>query len=239
MLHHSFWVLRGTIPACHLSSQWVRPSPSPTAPGDRLSGHPIARYGSSKSRVWEFSPFSAACKIPSLGDDRRKPQDLSFWVLRGTIPACHLSSQWIRPSASPSAPGDRRSGQPIARYGSTKSRVCDFSPFSAAWKFPSLGDDRRKPQDPSFWVLRGTILACQLSSQWVRPSPSPSASGDRRSGLLIARYGPSKSRVWDFSSFSAAWKIPSLGDDRRKRQAFWTVEAKVLGGNAWWMGWVP
>ena len=28
-----FWVLRGTIPACHLSSQWVRPSPSPSAPG--------------------------------------------------------------------------------------------------------------------------------------------------------------------------------------------------------------
>ena len=42
-----------------------------------------------------------------------------------------------------------------------------------------------------------------------------------------------------FSPFSAAWKIPSFGDDRRKRQAFWTVEAKVMGGNAWWMGWVP
>ena len=32
---------------------------------------------------------------------------------------------------------------------------------------------------------------------------------------------------------------PSLGDDRRKRQAFWTVEAKVMGGNAWWRRWVP
>ena len=42
-----------------------------------------------------------------------------------------------------------------------------------------------------------------------------------------------ESRVWDFSPFSAVWKIPSLGDDRRKRKAFWTVEAKVMGGNAW------
>ena len=31
VLHHSFYVLRGTIPACHLSSLWVRPSPSPSA----------------------------------------------------------------------------------------------------------------------------------------------------------------------------------------------------------------
>ena len=92
---------------------------------------------------------------------------------------------------------------------------------------------------PSFWVLRGTIPACHLSSQWVRPSPSPSPPGDSRSGHPIARYGPSKSRVWDFSPFSAAWKIPSLGDDRRKRQAFWTVEAKVMGGNVWGRGWVP
>ena len=74
------------------------------------------------------------------------------------------------------------------------------------------------------------IPACRLSSQWVRPSPSLSAPGDRRSGHPIARYGPSKSCVW---------KIPSLGDDRRKRQAFWTVEAKVMGGNAWGRGWVP
>ena len=92
---------------------------------------------------------------------------------------------------------------------------------------------------PSFWVLRGTIPACHLSSQWVRPSPSPSAPGDRRSGYPIARYGPSKSCVSDFSPFSVALKIPSLGDDRWKRQPFWTVEAKVMGGNAWWRGWVP
>ena len=70
MLHPSFCVLRGTIPACHLSSQWVRPSPSPSASGDRRSGHPIARYGPWKSCVWDLSPFSAAWKIPSLGDDR-------------------------------------------------------------------------------------------------------------------------------------------------------------------------
>ena len=42
-----------------------------------------------------------------------------------------------------------------------------------------------------------------------------------------------------FSPFYAAWKILSLGDDRRKRQAFSTVEVKVIGGNAWWRGWVP
>ena len=67
MLHPSFRVLRGTIPACHLSSQWVRPSPSPSTSGDSRSGHPIAGYGPSKSRVWDFSLFSAALKIPSLG----------------------------------------------------------------------------------------------------------------------------------------------------------------------------
>ena len=92
---------------------------------------------------------------------------------------------------------------------------------------------------PSFWVLRGTIPACHLSFQWVWTSPSPSTPGDSRSGHPIARYGPSKSRIWDFSQFSATWKIASLGDDRQKRQAFWTVEAKLMGGNAWWRGWVP
>ena len=89
---------------------------------------------------------------------------------------------------------------------------------------------------PSFWLflaLTGTIPACHLSSQWVRPFPSPSAPGDRRSEHPIARYGPSKSRVFDFSPFSATWKIPSIEDDRRKRQAFWTAEWKVMGGNAW------
>ena len=70
-------------------------------------------------------------------------------------------------------------------------------------------------------------------------SALPIAIGDRRSGHPIARYGTSKSRIWDFSPFSAAWKIPSFRDDRRKPQDLWTVEAKVMGGNAWWRGWVP
>ena len=70
-------------------------------------------------------------------------------------------------------------------------------------------------------------------------SALPIGTGDRRSGHPIARYRPSKSRVWNISPFSATWKIPSLGDDRRKRQDFWTVEAKVMGGNAWWKGLVP
>ena len=43
----------------------------------------------------------------------------------------------------------------------------------------------------------------------------------------------------DFSSFSTTWKIPSFDDDRRKRQDFWTVEEKVMGGNVWCRGWVP
>ena len=103
-----------------------------------------------------------------------------------------------------------------------------------------MGDLLRNPRGVSlFFGLACNISACHLSVQWVRPSPSPYTSGDRRSGNPIARYEPSKSRVWDFSPFSAAWKIPSLGDDRRKQQAFWTVEVKVMGGNAWWRGWVP
>ena len=32
---------------------------------------------------------------------------------------------------------------------------------------------------------------------------------------------------------------PIVRDDRRKRQAFSTAEAKVMGRNAWWRGWVP
>ena len=91
---------------------------------------------------------------------------------------------------------------------------------------------------PFFWVLRGTILATHLLSYWVRPSPSPSEEGDRLSGHPIARYGPSKSHVGNFFPFSATWKIPSFEVDWRERQAFWTVEKKVIGGNAWWRGWV-
>ena len=67
------------------------------------------------------------------------------------------------------------------------------------------------------------------------------ATGAGRSSIRSPnrKIRPSKSRVWDISPFSAAWKIKSLEDDRRKRQAFWTVEDKVMGGNAWWRGWVP
>ena len=39
----------------------------PIAIGDRRSGHPIARYGPSKSRVWDFSPFSACGRSHRLG----------------------------------------------------------------------------------------------------------------------------------------------------------------------------
>ena len=85
---------------------------------------------------------------------------------------------------------------------------------------------------PLLLALTGTIPACHLSSQWDRPLPSTSASGDRRSEHPITRCGPSKSRVRDFTPFSATWKIPSIEDDRRKRQAFWTAEWKVMGGNA-------
>ena len=89
------------------------------------------------------------------------------------------------------------------------------------------------PVAPLILALTCTILACHLSSQWVRPYPSPSAPGDRRSVHPIKRYRVSKSRVLDFSPFSTTWKIPSFEDDRRKRQAFWTVEGKVMSGNAW------
>ena len=46
MLRPSFWVLRGTIPACHLSSQWVWPSPSALRSPDRkIRAVEIARLG--------------------------------------------------------------------------------------------------------------------------------------------------------------------------------------------------
>ena len=87
-----------------------------------------------------------------------------------------------------------------------------------------------------FWGIAGYHFGTPL----VVPMGSalPIAIGDRRSGHPITRYGPSKSCVFDFSPFSAAWKIPSFSDDRRIRQAFWTVEAKVMDGNAWWRVWV-
>ena len=89
---------------------------------------------------------------------------------------------------------------------------------------------------PSFWVFLG-LMGYHSGLPLVVPMgsalPIAFGAGDRRSGQPIARYGPSKSRVWDFSPYPATWKIPSFEDDRRKRQAFWTVEEKVMGGNAW------
>ena len=41
----------------------------------------------------------------------------------------------------------------------------------------------------------------------------------------------SKSRVRDFSPFSATWKIPSFEDDGRKRKAFWNSEGHGTGDN--------
>ena len=76
-----------------------------------------------------------------------------------------------------------------------------------------MGDLLGSPRiEPLFLALAGYHSGLPLVVPMVRPSPSPSAPGDRRSGHPIARYGPSKSCVWDFSPFSAAWKIPSLGN---------------------------
>ena len=100
-----------------------------------------------------------------------------------------------------------------------------------------MGDHLGSPRvGPLYLGLTGTIPACRMSSEWVRPFLSPSALGDRQSEHPIVSYGPSKSRILDFSPFFSKWKIPSFRDDRRKRQAFLNVEAKVIGGNAWWRG---
>ena len=85
-----------------------------------------------------------------LGSPRVAPL---FLALTGIILACHLSSQWARPFPSPSAPSYRRSEHPIERYGPSKLRVRDFSPFSGTWKIPSFKDDRRKRQ--AFWTAEG------------------------------------------------------------------------------------
>ena len=95
-----------------------------------------------------------------------------------------------------------------------------------------MGNLLRSPRvAPLFLALTGTIPACHLSSQWVRPFLSPSAPGDRRSENRIARYWSSKSRVLDFFPFSATWKILSFEDDRRKRKAFWTAEGHGTADN--------
>ena len=103
-----------------------------------------------------------------------------------------------------------------------------------------MGDLLGSPRvAPLFLGLAGFHSGLPLVVPMGSALPIAIGTSDSRSGHPIARYGPSKSRVWDFSPFSAAWKIPSLGDDRRKRKAFWTVEAKVMGGNTWWRGWLP
>ena len=103
-----------------------------------------------------------------------------------------------------------------------------------------MGDLLGSPRvAPLFLGLAGNHSDLPLVVPMGSALPIAIGAGDCRSGHPIARYGPSKSCVWDLSPFSAALKIPSLGDDRQKRQAFWPVEAKVMGGNAWWRGWVP
>ena len=72
-------------------------------------------------------------------------------------------------------------------------------------------------------------------------SAHPIAIGDGRSSI---RSPDSKIRAVEIARlefFPVFCRVedPSLGDDRRKRQTFSTVEAKVMGGNAWWRGWVP
>ena len=78
-----------------------------------------------------------------------------------------------------------------------------------------MGDLLGRPRvAPLFLGLAGHHFGLPLVVPMGSALPIPSAPGDLRFGHPIARYGPSKSRVWDFSPFSAAWKIPSLGYDR-------------------------
>ena len=73
---------------------------------------------------------------------------------------------------------------------------------------------------PPFLGLAGYHSGLPLVVPMGSALPIAIGIGQCQSGHPIARYEPSKSSVWDFSPFSAAWKIPSLGDDRRKWQAF-------------------
>ena len=102
-----------------------------------------------------------------------------------------------------------------------------------------MGDLLGSPRvAPLFLGLAGYRSGLPLVVPMGSALPIAIGAGRSSIGHPIARYGPSKWRVLDFFPFSAAWKIPSFRDDGRKRQAFWTVEAKVMGGNAWWRGWV-
>ena len=61
MLHPSFCVLRGTISACQLSSQWVWPSPLPSAPDDHRSGNPIRAV-----EIARLGFFPVFCRVEDL-----------------------------------------------------------------------------------------------------------------------------------------------------------------------------
>ena len=94
---------------------------------------------------------------------------------------------------------------------------------------------------PFFWVFLGlTGYHYSLPLVVRKGSAVPIAIGEGRSSIWSPdrKIRAIESRVWDFFPFSFAWKIPSFEDVRRKRQAFRMIEEKVMGGNAWWRGWV-
>ena len=56
-----FWVLQCTIPTCHFSSQWVRPSPSPSALGRSSIRSPDRKIQAVEIARLEF--FSVFCRV--------------------------------------------------------------------------------------------------------------------------------------------------------------------------------
>ena len=62
-----------------------------------------------------------------LGSPRVAPSFWLFLAITGTISACHLSSLWVRPFPSPSAPGDRRSSIRSQDTG-RRNRASEISP---------------------------------------------------------------------------------------------------------------
>ena len=85
-----------------------------------------------------------------------------------------------------------------------------------------------------FLGLTGTILAYQLSSQWVWPFLSPLEPRDRRSEHLIAKYGPSKSRFEVFHRFLPHGRSHRLrligGNDMLFAQSWQKLWVETLGG---------
>ena len=72
MLHPSFWVLRGTIPACHLSSQWVRPSPSPWALVDPITRSQDTGRRNRASLIFpRFLPRGRSHRLGTIGRNDR------------------------------------------------------------------------------------------------------------------------------------------------------------------------